>query len=152
MSWYLWTDIFEQPILGILFWIPIIFFDIWISCEKIYSGQGVFNEICNIRSWSGVNLRQDARIQDLYFNISEMMLSITSLYIISDVPKNDNIWAENSDVIDSFISEILKYKSWILASWRKRSWTVRFTPFILAPLSHFSSCLPLLSLCIAGVN
>ena len=33
-----------------------------------------------------------------------------------------------SDVIDSFISEILKYKSWILASWRKRSWTVRFTP------------------------
>ena len=30
-----------------------------------------------------------------------------------------------SDVIDSFISE---YKPWILASWRKRSWTVRFTP------------------------
>ena len=56
-------------------------------------------------------LRQDARIQDLYFNISEMKLSITSLYIISDAPKYDIIWTESSDVIDSFISEILKYKS-----------------------------------------
>ena len=77
-------------------------------------------------------LRQDARIQDLYFNISEMKLSITSLYIISDTPNYDIIWTDNSDVTDSFISEILKYKSWILASWRKRSWTVRFTPFIEA--------------------
>ena len=66
-------------------------------------------------------LRQDARVQDLYFNISEMKLSITSLYIISDAPKYDIIWTENSDVIDSFISKILKYKSWILASWRKKS-------------------------------
>ena len=57
-------------------------------------------------------LRQDARIQDLYFNISEMKLSITSLYIISDAPKYDIIWTENSDVINSFISEILKYKSY----------------------------------------
>ena len=56
--------------------------------------------------------------QDSYFNISEMKLSIISLYIISDAPKYDIIWTENSDVIDSFISEILKYKSWILASWR----------------------------------
>ena len=56
-------------------------------------------------------LRQDAKIQDLYFNISVMMLSITSLYIISDAPKYDITWTENSDVIDSFISEILKYKS-----------------------------------------
>ena len=38
---------------------------------------------------NGVNLtfqdllRQDARIQDLYFSISETKLSITSLYIIS---------------------------------------------------------------------
>ena len=73
-------------------------------------------------------LRQDARIQDLYFNFSEMKLSITSLYIISDAPKYDIILTEYNDVIDSFISEILKYKSWILASWRKISWTVRFTP------------------------
>ena len=60
-------------------------------------------------------LRQDARIQDWYFIISEMKLSITSLYIISDAPKYDIIWPENSDKIDSFFSEILKYKSWILA-------------------------------------
>ena len=32
-------------------------------------------------------LRLDARIQNLNFNISEMKLSITSLYIISDAPK-----------------------------------------------------------------
>ena len=38
---------------------------------------------------------------DLYFNISEMKLSIT--YIISDISKYDIIWVENSDVIDSFI-------------------------------------------------
>ena len=61
-------------------------------------------------------LFQDARIQDLYFNISEMKLSITSLYIISDAPEYDINWTENSDMIDNFISEILKYKSWILAS------------------------------------
>ena len=72
--------------------------------------------------------RQDATIKDLYFNISEMKLSITSLYSISDAPKYDIIWTENSDMIDKFISEILKYKSWILAFWRKRFWTVRFTP------------------------
>ena len=52
--------------------------------------------------------RQDARIQDLYFNISEMKLSITSLYIISDAPKYDINWTENSEMIDSFISEILR--------------------------------------------
>jgi len=37
-------------------------------------------------------LRQEARIQDLYFNISEMKLSNTSLYTISDAPKYDVIW------------------------------------------------------------
>ena len=41
-------------------------------------------------------LRQDARIQDLYFNISEMKLSITSLYVISDAPKCDIIMTETS--------------------------------------------------------
>ena len=65
----------------------------------------------------GVNLSvqdllcQDSKIQDLYFNISEMKLSITSMYIISDAPKYDIIWTENSDVNDSFISGILKYES-----------------------------------------
>ena len=33
-----------------------------------------------------------------------------------------------SDGIESLISEILQYKTWILASWCKRTWTVRFTP------------------------
>ena len=73
-------------------------------------------------------LRQDARILDLYFNISEMKLSITSLFLVqvmSYLGASDSVY---SDMIDSFISEIMKYKSWILASWRKRSWTVRFTP------------------------
>ena len=54
--------------------------------------------------YNGVNLAvqdllcQDARTQDLYFNISEIKLSITSLYIISDAPKYDIIWTENNDV------------------------------------------------------
>ena len=56
-------------------------------------------------------LRQDAMIQDLYFNISGMKLSIKSLYIISEAPNYDIIWTENSEVIASFISEILKYES-----------------------------------------
>ena len=47
---------------------------------------------------------------DSYFNVSEIKLSITSLYIISVPPKYDNIRTENSDVIVSFISEILKYE------------------------------------------
>ena len=65
-------------------------------------------------------LCQDPRIQDLYFNISEMKLWITSLYAISDAPKYDIIWTEYSDVIDSFISEILKYEwSVIVASTEK---------------------------------
>ena len=51
-----------------------------------------------------------------YFNISEMKLSITSLYIISDAPKYDIIWTENSDVFESFISEILKYESLVIQS------------------------------------
>ena len=55
-------------------------------------------------------LRQDAKIQDLYFNISEISLSITSLYIIYDTPKYDIIWTDNSDVIDGFIPEIWTFK------------------------------------------
>ena len=43
-----------------------------------------------------------------------MKLSITPLYVISDAPKYDIIWTENSDVIDSFISEILKYESSVI--------------------------------------
>ena len=94
-------------------------------CPSGDSNVTVRKELNSWYLYIGVNLkvqdllRQDAGIQDLNFNISEMKLSIASLYIISDSPKYDIIWTENSDVIDSFISEIFKYKSWILASWRK---------------------------------
>ena len=71
--------------------------------------------------------RQGARIQDLNFNISEMELSITSLYIISDAPEYDNIWTENSNVIDSFISES-KYVSSVIKSLTEKTKTVLFTP------------------------
>ena len=46
------------------------------------------------------HLGQDAKIHDLYYYISEMKLSITSLYIISDASKYNIIWTENDDVID----------------------------------------------------
>ena len=45
-----------------------------------------------------------------------MKLLITLLYITSDAPKYGIIWTENSDEIDSFISEILKYESSIIHS------------------------------------
>ena len=51
------------------------------------------------------HLRQDTRVQGLYFNISEIKLSIKSLYIISNAPNYNIIRTENRDVIDSFISE-----------------------------------------------
>jgi len=54
-------------------------------------------------------LWQDARIQDLYFNMSEMMLSITSLFSVKIVSYLGASHIIYSDVIDSFISEILKY-------------------------------------------
>ena len=42
--------------------------------------------------------------------------------------KSDIIWTGNIDVTDSFISEALRHKSGILASWRQRSLIVRLTP------------------------
>ena len=57
---------------------------------------------------------KDTMTDASYFNISEIELSITSLYIISDVPKI--IWTENSDLIYSFISEILKYELSVIQS------------------------------------
>ena len=53
---------------------------------------------------------------DSYFNISEMKQSITLLYIISDAPEYDIVRTENSDVIDGFISDILKYESSVIQS------------------------------------
>ena len=63
-----------------------------------------------------------------YFNISEIKLSITSLYIISDTPTYAIIWTENSDVVDSFISEILKYESSVIESSTEKPYAVLFTP------------------------
>ena len=68
---------------------------------------------------------KDSMTDESYFNIFEMRLSITSLFSVQIMSYLDIIY---NDVIDSVIPEILKYKSWILAFWRKRSWTVRFTP------------------------
>ena len=59
----------------------------------------------------------------------EMKLSITSLYIISDAPKYDIILNENSDVIDSFNSEKLKYESSVIVYSTEKRWAVLFTPF-----------------------
>ena len=61
-------------------------------------------------------LHQDARIQNLYISISELNLSITSLFsvqIMSYLGPLDIIY---SVVIDSFISEILKYESSVIQS------------------------------------
>ena len=71
--------------------------------------------------YNGVNLLvqdllcQDARIQDLYFNISEMKLSITSSFSVQIMSHKGVLDIIYSDVIDIFILEILKHKSWILA-------------------------------------
>ena len=61
-------------------------------------------------------LHQDAKIQDLYFIISEKKLSITSLFsvkMMSYLGASDMIY---SDAIDSFISETLKYESSVIVS------------------------------------
>ena len=53
---------------------------------------------------------------DSYFNISEIKLSITSLFSVQILPylgASDIIY---SDVIDSFITEILKYESSVIES------------------------------------
>ena len=71
---------------------------------------------------------EDAMTDNSYLNISETKLSITSLYIISDTPKCDIIWTENSDVIDSFVSEILKYELSVIVSSTEKLWAVLFTP------------------------
>ena len=57
-----------------------------------------------------------------------MKLPTASLFSVQIMSYLAALDITHSDVIDSFISEILKYKSWILASWHKRSWNVRFTP------------------------
>ena len=63
---------------------------------------------------------------DLCFNISEMKLSITLLYIISDALKYNIIWTENRNMIDSFISEILKYESSVIDTLTEKAKAVLF--------------------------
>ena len=71
---------------------------------------------------------EDTMTDDSYFNISEIKLSITSLFsvqIMSHLGVSDIIY---SDVIDSFISEIFKYESSVIVSSTEKSWAVLFTP------------------------
>ena len=59
-----------------------------------------------------------------YFNISEIRLSITSLFsvkIMSYLGVLDMIY---SDVIDSFVSKILKYKSSVIISSTEKPWAL----------------------------
>ena len=71
---------------------------------------------------------KDLMTDDSYFNISEMKLSIISLNVISDAPKYAIILTENSDVADSFISDILKYESSVIVSSTEKPRVVLFTP------------------------
>ena len=64
----------------------------------------------------------------MYFEISEMKLSITSLYIISYAPEYGIIWTENSDMIDKFISEILKNELSVIQALTEKPKTVLLTP------------------------
>ena len=68
---------------------------------------------------------------DSHFNISELKQSITSLYSISDVPRFDIIWTENNDVIDSFISEMLKYESSVIQSLTEKPYRPYYSHHIL---------------------
>ena len=71
---------------------------------------------------------EDTMTDDSYFNISEIKLSITSLFsvqIMSYLAASDIIY---SDVIDSFIPEILKYESLVIVSLTEKPWAVLFTP------------------------
>ena len=63
---------------------------------------------------------KDSMTDDSYFNISEMKLSITSLFSVQIMPylgASDMIYR---DVIDYFISEILKYESSDIQSLTKK--------------------------------
>ena len=73
-------------------------------------------------------LRQEARIQNFYFNISEMRLSITSLFSVQIMSYLGASQVIYSDVIGSFISEILKYESSVIQSLTEKHRAVLFTP------------------------
>ena len=56
-----------------------------------------------------------------YFNISEINLSITSLFSVQIMSYLGTSDITYSDVIGSFISEILKYKSSVIKSLAEKS-------------------------------
>ena len=68
---------------------------------------------------------------DSYFNISEINLSITSLFSVQIMSHLGVSYKINSDVIDSFISEISKYESSVIVSSTEKPWAVLFTPTYL---------------------
>ena len=73
---------------------------------------------------------EDTMTDISYFNITEIKLSNTSPYILPVAQKYEIIWTENSDVIDSFISEILKYESSVTVSSTEKPGALLFTPTI----------------------
>ena len=71
---------------------------------------------------------EDTMTDGSYFNISEIKLSITSLFsvqIISHLRVSNMIYC---DVIDSFILYILKYESSAIVSSTEKPWAVLLTP------------------------
>ena len=65
---------------------------------------------------------------DSYFNISDLKLSITSLFSVQLMPYLGALDIIYSYVIDSFISEILKYKISVIVASTGKPWAVLFTP------------------------
>ena len=71
---------------------------------------------------------EDTMTDDSYIYIFEIKLSITSLFsvqIMSYLGASDIIY---SNLIDSFISEMLKYESSVIVSSTEKPWAVLFTP------------------------
>ena len=94
---------------------------VWVGQRYVYLCQIFGTKFQGMSSTAKGFSVKDSMTNDSYFNISKMKLSITSLYIISDAEYHI-IWTENSNVIDSFISEILKYESSDIVSSTEKPW------------------------------
>ena len=71
---------------------------------------------------------ENTMTDDSYFIISKIKLSIISLFsvqIMSHLGISDTIY---SGVIDSFISELFKYKSSVIVFSTEKPWAVLVTP------------------------
>ena len=113
----------------------VIISNIWIGVFSILYFRMVYvmSYLVRLRN-IGVNSTaqgfsvKDSIIDDSFFNISEMQLSISSLFsvqIMSYLGATDIIY---SDVIDSFISDILNYNSQVIQSLTEKPQVVLFTP------------------------